>query len=205
MQTIILAILIVVALNVLAYLPVRLRLRGARRMRLLQEARADICACATAFQRHLAGGDVVHGQYVHDVHYEAMNAARYFNRYLALKPLFGSQRKEVVDIRERIERDMRDLPPEIKEISDRFLLAYIRAAYYRHPVKFKVLLLALVLRFFVRLLGRTFSGGFWIELVGPRKITMAVWFVAIGFFAFCNLQWDAPVQHSKPIAHEHRM
>ena len=113
MNTLLALILFAVLLNGLLYLPLFFRLRLVRRERALQDARVEIAACATEFQSHLANKCVVCGDLVHDVHYEAMNAAQFFDNYLAIMPLVGRKRHIISELRHRVKQELDSLPPEL--------------------------------------------------------------------------------------------
>ncbi len=229
MQTLIFAITFIILFNFLLYAPLYIRLRKARRQRLLQDARTEITKCATEFQQHLAKKDIVCGQFVHDKHYEAVNAAQFFEEYVVLKPVFAGQRQEINRTHQEIEREMKGLPPEIMALSQRFVRAYLRAAYYRHPVKFKVLVLRIVAPVIARKLRLTLSDGLllrqrfkdiamivrkihfgvcdiFVDILVPHRIKVAFWLVAIGMIAFGNTHRnEAHLVHTECVSSGHRL
>ena len=191
-----------VALNVLFYLPVLLRLLHIKRQRGLQDARADIVACSTAFQKYLADKKVTCGQLVHDWYYETINAAQFYDRYIAIIPVLSPKRRIIGQLRRKAYSEMNSLPSEIQEISKRFNAAYLRAAFYRNPFRFHILFGIAILNHIERLIRHRIKGkqedihrslarlpglfqrpSKW-ELSNPALKFAAIWFVAIGVASF---------------------
>ena len=137
MKTLLLLIAFTVVINGLLYIPLLLNLRRLKRAVRLQKAKAEIATCAEEIQIYLAKRHVRSGELVHDVHYEAINQAQHYDKYLTVLPLiFKKKATAVKGIRKQIQEEMDQLPPNIKKITNRFNMAYLRAAYYRQPKRF---------------------------------------------------------------------
>lgn len=211
MQTFLYLILFAAAFNLLLYLPITFRHLFVRRQRRLHEARADIATCVTTFQKHLANKDIVCGQLVHDFHYELINSAQYFEDYIAIWPLLTHRRKEIRVIRKQVKAELGRLPPAIKDLSDSFNSAYLRAAFYRHPIRFKILVLIFATNMAVRILRQIvieeseswryarhrfqLLAAHWRDLDArtPLYAFASLWFIAIGVHTF----EDSSTPHQK--------
>lgn len=193
MKTLIIATILVFAVNIIFYLPLYIRKVKARRSRRLQEAKTEIVTCATELQKYLLDADTVYGQYVHDVLYEAINSAQFFDRYVMLRFVFGKQKHEVDKVNDIIEHEMKNLSPKIKDITERFFKAFVKAAYYRHPIKFKVIVLILLTRYFLLKpsIFSVFTNVFF------NRLATAACIVAIGLIAFGNMQ---DINHDAQVA-----
>ncbi len=126
-----------ILINLLPYLPLIMKRRRLKKEVGLQKARAEIAVCAEAMQIYLAKRHTVSGQPVHDFHYEAINEAQYYDKYFTLMTLFNRQKRAKISrVRETIRDEIKNLPPNVAKISHRFNVAYLRAAYYRQPKRF---------------------------------------------------------------------
>lgn len=158
MSTLLALLAFTFAFNFLLYAPGFIRYRRLKRQRALQEARAEIAACSTAFQKYLAEKHIICGQIVHDLYYEAINAAQFFDKYLAVLPILGPKRRVIGQLRREVEKEINELPPEISKLSNLFSSAYLRAAYYRHPIRFKILMVVTLFRISERYLRHKIRG-----------------------------------------------
>lgn len=187
-------VLVATGFTVLLYLPTFLEIHRVRRELKLEKARLQIIKCAARFQQYLADKRIVCGTLVHDYHYEAINAAQYFDDYLALFPLVMGKRERVTELCNRINKEIKGLPPEIGKLSDRFLRAYAQAARYRHPFKYRVLYLFAAVRLILQKLGEMKKQKESLQPLEPRLIYVgknpsvyayaAVLFIAIGLVVF---------------------
>jgi hypothetical protein len=137
MKTLLLLIAFTVVINALLHAPLLLKIRRLKRAVRLQKAKAEISACAEEMQVYLAKRHVVCGELVHDVHYEVINKAQHYDKFLGILPLISRKRRTAIkDIRREIDEELKKLPPNIRDITNRFNIAFLRAAYYRQPNRF---------------------------------------------------------------------
>lgn len=137
MVTFLFFILFLFVLNGLLYAPLFIRRQSVRRAAKLQVARTELAACAEAMQNCMLNRQFVSGDLIHDINYEAINSAQYFEKYISLAPLLSPKRqKEAREIKNQIQKNHDQAPAAIQRIEHRFLKAYMSAAYYRQPVLF---------------------------------------------------------------------